>query len=217
LWVFRGSSQKKYDAELAEAWQPLGDRVQFVKCAKPGKNALDFHIAFVMGRIVGPHDRAGIKRYGAAEFVVVSKDSGFDALFEHVRSLGYRIDKAASLSEAVRNERSKRENKCASTKADAEPPASMPQPSTAAKSTKETPAPPKAELEPSDIEKIIDHLRAHPKNRPGTRKTLLKYLPTAAGKIVSAELSEAAVSALEQRGVVGYVGAKIEYKIPTKG
>ena len=43
LWIFRGPDQNKYGAELVEAWQPLGERVKFVKCTRKGKNALDFH------------------------------------------------------------------------------------------------------------------------------------------------------------------------------
>ena len=49
LWVFHGPHQNKFDADLVKAWQPLGDRVDFVQSSKHGKNALDFHIAFTLG------------------------------------------------------------------------------------------------------------------------------------------------------------------------
>ena len=31
LWIFRGPHQNKYDAAMAEAWQPLGRQASFVQ------------------------------------------------------------------------------------------------------------------------------------------------------------------------------------------
>lgn len=217
LWVFRGPHQKKYDAALAEAWQPLGDRVQFIRCARSGKDALDFHIAFVMGRIVGTHDRAGLSRNGAAEFVVVSKDNGFDALFEYVRSLGYRAEKASSLTEATQAQlRVESSKQPPSGTAKTPPPVPMPQSSTGKQATRMGPAPPNEKLESAEVEKIVDHLRMHPKNRPATRQALQRYIPTVPGISLSPELIEKAISVLEHEGVVTYTGKKTSYKIPKK-
>ena len=41
----------KYAADLAEAWQPLGGNVTFIRCAKAGRNAVDMHIAFYLGEL----------------------------------------------------------------------------------------------------------------------------------------------------------------------
>jgi hypothetical protein len=217
LWVFRGPNQKKYDAELAEAWQPLGKRVEFVRCTRNGKNALDFHIAFVMGRIVGTPDLASFAGDGGAEFVVVSKDNGFDALFEYVQSLGYKAARATSLTEAVQPQRRVESSKHAPPSAvKPAPPSATPKPSPATRATTKQPASPKEKLEPADVERIVDHLRAHPKNRPASRRALQRHIPTIAGTSLSSELIEEAIVILEQQGVVTYAGTKISYRIPKK-
>ena len=57
LAIFRGPGQKKYSADVAEAWQPLGGNVTFVHCAKVGRNAVDMHIAFHLGELVAAQAR----------------------------------------------------------------------------------------------------------------------------------------------------------------
>ena len=42
----------KYSADVAEAWQPLGENVSFIRCAKAGRNAVDMHIAFYLGELI---------------------------------------------------------------------------------------------------------------------------------------------------------------------
>lgn len=217
LWIFRGPHQTKYDAELTEAWQPLGERVKFIRCSRKGKNALDFHIAFVMGQIVGPQDDTAPSADGAAQFIVVSKDNGFDPLFEHVRSLKHKATRAKSLTEAVQGGRQVESNKQASpVTVNAESPVPTPKPSAPAPAAKKSPASPKETLEPSDVERIVDHLRAHPKNRPASRRALQRHIPAIAGANLSPELVDQAIVTLEQQGFVTYVGTKTSYKIPKK-
>ncbi|MCS6945195.1 MAG: PIN domain-containing protein, partial [Sutterellaceae bacterium] len=81
LWIFRGPSQKKYDAEFAEALLPLGARVAIVKCEKSGRNALDMHIAFQMGRLVGELARDGKPQQAS---FIASGDTGGDPLLAYV-------------------------------------------------------------------------------------------------------------------------------------
>ena len=97
LWIFRGPSQKKYSADVAEAWQPLGDRVQFIRCEKAGRNALDMHLAFQLGRLVGEHQHAENRPLPSARFVVVSKDTDYDPLLHYLRSLGCEAVRASSI------------------------------------------------------------------------------------------------------------------------
>lgn len=98
--VFHGPHQNKLDMTIVKALQPLGERVEFVQREKPGKNALDFHIAFSIGRRLESHEQDG-KR---ARFVVVSGDSGFDSLLSHVRSLGYETAQGVSIRNALGRE-----------------------------------------------------------------------------------------------------------------
>lgn len=77
--VFVGATQARLPFELAAAMQRLGSRAEYVKISGTGPNALDFHIAFY------------IERLSAADpgtfFHVVSKDTGFDPLIQHLKSL----------------------------------------------------------------------------------------------------------------------------------
>lgn len=75
--VFVGASQTKVNFSTAEALQRLGERAEYVKIAGNGSNALDFHIAFYIGQLA-------TKDPGAC-FHVVSKDTGFDPLIQHLK------------------------------------------------------------------------------------------------------------------------------------
>lgn len=101
LRIFRGPHQKKLDFDIVEALQPLGDRVKYLQSDRHGKNALDLHIAFYMGRLLQELEANGAPERKATRFVVISHDGGFDALMGHVQSLGYSAMKAASIRQAL--------------------------------------------------------------------------------------------------------------------
>ena len=101
LILFRGPHQNKLDFEIVESLQPLGERVSHVQSDKQGKNALDLHIAFYMGRFLQELEASGDPVSKAARFVVISHDGGFDALIDHVQSLGYGAMKAVSIRQAL--------------------------------------------------------------------------------------------------------------------
>ena len=85
---FHGPHQNKFDADIVKVLQPLGIQVEFIQCERAGKNALDFHIAFNLGRLVQDSQSAAALSGKTAGFFIVSKDSGFDVLLGHVRTLG---------------------------------------------------------------------------------------------------------------------------------
>lgn len=76
--VFVGANQAKVTFEVASALQQMGDRAEYVKITGNGSNALDFHIAFYIGVL------AGIEP--GAYFHIVSKDTGFDPLIQHLKA-----------------------------------------------------------------------------------------------------------------------------------
>jgi hypothetical protein len=80
LKIFRGPTLKKYPVELVEAVQPFGENAEYVATSKHGPNALDFHVAFYIGRL--SHEHPG------AFFHIISKDQGFDALLPHLKAQG---------------------------------------------------------------------------------------------------------------------------------
>ncbi|MFO1280615.1 MAG: PIN domain-containing protein [Burkholderiaceae bacterium] len=77
--VFVGATQARLPFELAAAMQRLGSRAEYVKISGTGPNALDFHIAFYIGRLSAADP--------GTFFHVVSKDTGFDPLIQHLKSL----------------------------------------------------------------------------------------------------------------------------------
>ena len=78
LLVFVGASQAKLPFEFATSMQQLGSRAQYIKISGNGPNALDFHIAFYIGQIAASDP--------SAYFHIISKDTGFDPLIQHLKS-----------------------------------------------------------------------------------------------------------------------------------
>ena len=76
--VFVGANQAKLPFEVAESLQQLGSRAEYIKISGRGPNALDFHIAYYIGRLAAEEP--------SAYFHIISKDSGFDPLIQHLRS-----------------------------------------------------------------------------------------------------------------------------------
>jgi len=89
--LFVGSSQSKVSVDMAAALQPLGTRVEYVRITGNGRNALDFHIAFHIGRLSA--EDAG------AFFHIISKDTGFDPLVQHLKARKILAARSASVDE----------------------------------------------------------------------------------------------------------------------
>lgn len=77
VMLFVGATQTKLAFEIVSAMQALGSRAQYIKIAGNGSNALDFHIAFYIGHIAAQDP--------TAYFHVISKDTGFDPLVQHLK------------------------------------------------------------------------------------------------------------------------------------
>jgi hypothetical protein len=77
--VFLGEHQTKILVGLAKALQHLGNRADYIIIDGNGPNALDFHIAFYIGKIVNETPDS--------YFHIISKDKGFDPLIKHLKSL----------------------------------------------------------------------------------------------------------------------------------
>ncbi|MDM8348083.1 PIN domain-containing protein [Pseudomonas sp. sp1636] len=78
--VFVGATQSKIAIGLAVELQSFGSDAEYIQIEASGKNALDFHIAFYMGRISASDPES--------RFVVLSKDTGYDPLLKHMRGCG---------------------------------------------------------------------------------------------------------------------------------
>jgi hypothetical protein len=89
--IFVGQSQKNIPIELVKQAQRFGHRLEWIKIEGQGKNALDFHIAFYLGKL---H-----KEHKVASFTIVSKDTGFDPLIRYINNLKRNCRRINSLFE----------------------------------------------------------------------------------------------------------------------
>ena len=87
--LFIGESQKSIPKAIAMAMQRIGKNGEYVETGGSGHNALDFHIAYYIGRISSEDKEA--------YFHIVSKDKGFDPLVKHLRGTGLFIDRVESI------------------------------------------------------------------------------------------------------------------------
>ena len=91
ILVFVGSSQTKVSISLALAMQHLGSRAQYIQISGNGPNALDFHIAFYVGKLSEQNPDCC--------FHIISKDTGFDPLIRHLRLKKIKIMRESDLAE----------------------------------------------------------------------------------------------------------------------
>lgn len=92
--IFVGASQKAIPVEMVAAAQKLGKRVEWQRIEGNGSNALDFHIACHLGRV--------LERAPTMHCIVLSKDKGFDPLLRNLNKLGLkckRLDSALELAQ----------------------------------------------------------------------------------------------------------------------
>lgn len=89
--VFVGAKQAKIPVELAAALQPFGDKAEYIQISGSGRDALDFHIAYYMGKIAAEDPEAF--------FHIISKDTGFDPLIRHLKAKKIRAYREKDVSE----------------------------------------------------------------------------------------------------------------------
>lgn len=242
LCIFRGPGQMKYAADVAEAWQPLGANVTFIRCAKAGRNAVDMHIAFYLGELVAAQDRAAAGK--GARFVVVSRDTDFDPLLMHVRGHGYSATRVASLRAALEGggaepaepkaakkraaraapaAKAEKAEKATAAKAPAakksarkKAPAkkSAAAPAVAKKAATPARAPARPAAAPDAIAKVIASLQKMGDKRPSKRARLERHIESHLGRKMPVGQLPALMEQLESDGVLVFDGNKVEYRLP---
>lgn len=91
--VFLGANQAKIPLDVAQTLQRLGPDAEYVQVDGIAGNALDFYIAYYIGRLSA--------REPDAEFHVVTRDTGFDPLIKHLNALGIRCHRSKTMGEIV--------------------------------------------------------------------------------------------------------------------
>jgi hypothetical protein len=93
IFIFVGCAQVKIPFDLVREAHLLGDAVEWIGVEGIGANALDFHIVFYLGQIS--------LQAPTSNYVILSRDRGFDPLIQHLDKLGIscrRIDSLDLLS-----------------------------------------------------------------------------------------------------------------------
>jgi len=89
--IFCGAAQTKIPFELAAELQPLGSDAEYIRIQGAGRNALDFHIAYYIGRLSAASP--------GATFYIVSNDTGFDPLVRHLKTQNIICHRLPSLGD----------------------------------------------------------------------------------------------------------------------
>ena len=203
--VFAGAHQNRVDLALAQALQPFGTHAEYIQIVGSGKDALDFHIAFYIGRLSAEHP--------GASFTIVSRDTGFDPLVKHLAKLGVTCKRVATIEGAA----VKLPAAVAPAPAPA-PPAKVAKVAKApAKKAAKAPAPAKATKAskavaamPPRLQEVIDRLAGMKRAQPRTLKTLRSWLASFNPPFVDSEI-DVMVQGLQKRKILSVEGTKIVY------
>ena len=142
-----GARQTRLDAALVEKLMEHAASVELIRLASSGKNALDFALAYYVGRAVSANPAAFIH--------IVSKDSGFDPLVEHLRSRHIHADRHDSFATLTFS---------------GTPRAATVSPKTGTAGHEEL------------LTRVLERLRKNVTNRPKKKTTLLSHLKSNLGK-----------------------------------
>lgn len=88
--VFVGANQAKIPLEMVRTLQAFGPDAEYIQIDGNGRNALDFHIAYYIGRLAAENPRSS--------FHVISGDKGFDPLIRHLRQQGLSCRRSEPLA-----------------------------------------------------------------------------------------------------------------------
>ena len=200
--LFAGEHQKKVDFALVQALQQFGSHAEYIQIVGNGKDALDFHIAFYIGRLSMAHP--------AAAFTIVSRDTGFDPLVKHVIGMGIACRRVATITGSALT-RTPAKPAAATTKATDKPTA---KPAAAKKAVTKTP---RAVANPpaTRLKEVLERLEGLKAARPGTRKALRSSLQAWFKPAPSEAEADALLDQLARLGHITVTGNKLGY--PARG
>lgn len=205
LRVFLGPKNSKLPTELVVAMQRMGERGDYVVLETSSPNALDFHIAYYLGRLALEEP--------TSFFHIISADKGFDPLLKHLKGKGIFAVRSESI-EAMPCFKAlpALEATIAATAASGNKPASStPVPSKPAPKTPKSPA--------SDQLKVaMKDLISRKGAKPGTVAKLLNTIHSTLGKASGVKLAEAEAvfKQLRDQGFVKVNGEKVTYSLPER-
>lgn len=213
--VFLGQHQSKLQLELVQALLPFGKDSKLIPIAGGGPNAVDFHIAFYIGRLS--------KADPLASFTIVSKDRGFDPLVKHLVARGISCARSAEIPAlaAVGSPAAKPAAKAASVKAlpassaAGKSPASKTATAVVAKKAAAASAAPSGAVLPTTtrarVKVVLEHLRKATK--PASVATLRSAINTLFRKTLEPKQLDAIVQSLTGSKKIVVTGTKVAYNL----
>lgn len=201
--VFVGASQNRVPLELAAALQAFGSNAEYIQITGNGSNALDFHIAYVIGHLSALHPDA--------RFTIVSRDTGFDPLIKYLAHKHVVCKRVATLADSGGAAASKRAAKKA---VSADKPAVVtPAPAKAAAKPASTPATAKPAALDAQLAAAVARLNNLKAARPRTLKTLSSSLKSWFKPVLSDAAVTALLDALGRAGKIHVEGSKVSYTL----
>jgi len=194
--VFLGPNNTKLPVPLALAMQELGDRAAYMTLESSGNNALDFQIAYYLGTLSTLEP--------TASFYIISKDTGFDPLIQHLRRKNINAARSASIEEMscfVAPDLHTSEKKVVTT----------------SKAGGSSSIPSRAAQKMSRdvlLQKAISNLAGNKTSRPRTVKTLRSTIHAICGKDLPGGEIDAVYKSLLKYGYVKAEGTKVSYSFP---
>ena len=213
--VFLGQHQSKLHLDIVQALLPFGTNVRLIPITGSGPDAVDFHIAFYIGRIS--------KADPTAKFTIVSKDRGFDPLVKHLCERGIACARSAEIPapEAAAVPASRPAAKTAAAKAAPatsvlrKTPAPKVPPAAAAKKASVALATPSPSALPSTtrarVKVVLDQLRKTTK--PATVATLRSAINAHFRKMLEPKELDAILQSLAGSKRIVVTGTKVAYHL----
>lgn len=200
LCVFLGPKNSKLPTELVVAIQRLGERASYIQLETSSPNALDFHVAYYLGRLAIEDP--------TAFFHVISGDKGFDPLLKHLKGKGVFAMRSESI-EAMPC--FKGLPALQATIAAGALSANSVQPAS------ESPAMAPDQRE-AGVKVAVADLISRKDSKPATVKTLINTIHSTIGKRNGVKLAEAegVYQRLQERGYVKVKGEKVSYSLPER-
>jgi hypothetical protein len=192
--VFVGARQSRVSLGMASALQARGADVEYVQISGSGRNALDLHIAYTIGRLA-------VEEPGTV-FHIISKDTDYDPLIAYLKKNDIACHRWGAVTDIPHRRH-------ATPKAVAAPKA----PRSAVK-VASRPAPGPRER----VDEIVDNLEKRKRALPSTLKALASTIKAhyRGVGITDAEVG-GIVEQLAKRGLIVVKDGKVSYQMPKPG
>lgn len=202
LIIFVGSNQKKIPFEIVEIIQSFGSNAEYIKIDGNGPNALDFHIAFYIGKI------SALEK--DSYFHIISKDTGFDPLINHLKLKKIKIQRIKDITciPMIKNMVSKIDSEDPTKK-------DLPSKTSENKITHIKKAISKNSNTEEKINKIINFL-VQRVGKPSTKKTLINSINDLFKKELNDKEIEKLLDEIIKREYISFNNNKINYSLPEK-